>query len=299
MDSIANKLANALLENLFPHIIKNRDQGKPDWSWDVWLKTRDDVSIYSWWYDNDKNNRNGTFFVLHGFTSNCGNPGYWHRPKELADKYGFCLGEIDFRHHGKSLNKSPTFGMAESWDLEAALNYADSINAPKPYVLIGESLGGMAAQLVSISDPRIKAAVCLQTPGWPWDAIGNALKERKKVVGIPFTGTAINAAYGFKIMSAGDIRTKEPNPEHQPYVLYIMGIHDKYKIDHTKQVWDHWYSGHAAEYNKTPTQASNQRKWFIEGPWYHSDENWNQSIMAGEGLANLVVEFMDFVLDSN
>lgn len=296
LKALVGKPASAILENVFAILIADREHGRPDWSWDVWLKTRDDVSIYSWWYDNNRNNHNGTLFILHGFTRNSGKPEYWYKPKDLADKFGFCIGEIDFRFHGKSQNKALSFGLAESWDVEAALNYADSINAPRPYIIISESYGGMAAQYTAISDSRIKAVVCLQTPGWPWDAIGNAFKIKGLPAVVPLS-SLINTVYGFDILKYGDIRTQPSNPGHKPYVLYVMGRNDKYRIEHTKLIWDYWYSGYPAEYNKWPADAPNQNKWFIEGPWCHSDEDFEQSVFGWDGLDSLIMQFIGHVLN--
>lgn len=292
-------LAKAAAENAFAKLNTNHEHSNPEWSWEQWLKSGDDTMIYSWWFDNYGNNRKGTLLLLHGFMGNCGGSWLIDKSKALADKHGLCIGAIDFRGHGKSQLRTPSFGCAESLDVKAAINYADSINAPKPYIIIGESFGGMAAQLTAITDSRVNAVICLQTPGWPWDAIGAQLFNLGPlIVGVPIVGKTINGAYGYDILSSGDIRRKPSNPEHEPFVLYVMGWDDKFNINHTKEIWDHWYAGAPAEYNKWPADAPNQKKWFIAGPWVHTDQNWEQSVFCWDGLEGLVTQFIEHVLNS-
>jgi pimeloyl-ACP methyl ester carboxylesterase len=166
---------------------------------------------------------------------------------------------FDFRFHGRSGDGIPTFGLAECWDIQATLDEADKYGSPKPYVLIGESLGAMAAQRTAIEDSRISGAVLLHPPAWPWDAIGKSIGDFT-----PLVGKLVNWSYGGRdVLTEGDIRTKNGHPAHNPKVLYMMGTHDKFDIQKAKQVYDHWYNGIPATWNRWPLDAPQEKKWFV------------------------------------
>ena len=76
----------------------------------------------------------------------------------LAREFGLSLVAHDSRHHGRSGDRSPTFGTAEMWDFQAVLTEAEHRGLPKPFIALGDSLGAMAAQRTAIVDGRVRGA---------------------------------------------------------------------------------------------------------------------------------------------
>ena len=220
---------------------------------------------------------------------------YLEFAEHFAARHKLVVCSFDFRHHGRSENAPPTFGEAESWDLAAFLDEADRHGSPKPYILIGESLGAMAAQRLAISDSRISGAVLLHPPAWPWDAVGKALNSWPVVAG---AGTLINLAYGRNILAAGDVRQYPAHPEHQPRLLYVMGDQDHYDWKQTRKIYDHWYSGSPATFNEWPAAKPAERKWFVLIPGaQHPDNNPDKfTLLTWPPLIPLLDEFLEIVL---
>ena len=148
------------MQSLFHLFIKGRDHDNPDWPGveEFQVRTRDDLSIYGWFH-RPEGHGSGSLLMLHGFMDNSGNENLWWQGKPLADKYHLALGACDFRGHGKSDDDLPTFGKAESWDLKAVLDEAEKQDFPRPFILFGQSLGGMAAQVCAI-DVAVAVDVC-------------------------------------------------------------------------------------------------------------------------------------------
>jgi pimeloyl-ACP methyl ester carboxylesterase len=193
--------------------------------------------------------------------------------ERISSKFSTVVCAADLRHHGLSEDALPTFGMAESWDIQATLDEADKYNSPKPYILIGESLGAMAAQVAAIRDPRVAGAFLIHPPGWPCDAVGKRTTDcirRNLPVTCWIDYLSLSALwllttfrYGRDMLGEGDIRRMNGHPAHKPRVLYIMGTRDYFDMWQTKAIYDHWYNGIPATWNLWPSDARNERKWFI------------------------------------
>lgn len=264
-------------------MITNRNHG-PVTDGDIgefWRETRDGVTIYVRCLRQNEN-AEGTLILVHGFTTNGSN--FTDLAYQLREQFKMNVILPDLRHHGWSQDKPPSFGTAESWDIAACLDWADEAGLAKPYVVMGESLGGMAVQRLIREDPRPDFAICVHPPAWPWDAIGknivwyveqlpSQLKTllspfRDRVVGV---GHLINAYYKHDIsdiLNNGDPRQHDPNLPGNPRILYLWGQQDVYEPDKSLQVWRHYYPGLVAEPELRPHNAPDQRKYFITVPGF-------------------------------
>jgi pimeloyl-ACP methyl ester carboxylesterase len=215
---IALKILKSLSERTFKRFLKfPREHGIPPWphTWETRYASRDGIALLGWAHRPPRATQ-GTVFLLHGFTTNCGNLNCWRWAESISARCSTVVCAVDFRHHGKSGDAVPTFGTAECWDVQATLDEADKYNSPKPYVLVGESLGAMAAQLTAIQDPRVAGAVLLHPPGWAWDAIGKCVTAvvrgnlppliwKLDSVLVRAIGGLINSAYGGRnVVGEGD-----------------------------------------------------------------------------------------------
>ncbi|MCB0748159.1 MAG: alpha/beta hydrolase, partial [Ignavibacteriae bacterium] len=227
---------------------------------------------------------------------NCLNEQIIELASYVSDEFNFVTGSFDFRHHGHSGNAPPTFGAAEARDIMSVLDYAESVNAPKPYILIGESLGALAIQRATIEDNRISGSVLLSSPGWPWDAIGKQIG-----LGVP-VGKMIDKAYGYNILTDGDIRRHNSNPPHNPKILYIIGEKDMFDWRQTQKCFNHWY-GTEGIINVWPKDLLEQNKWFIVAPGleHPDDDNYNRALNIKNypEIYGLIHQFMTLLLEKN
>jgi pimeloyl-ACP methyl ester carboxylesterase len=225
----------------------------------------------------------GTLIFVHGFTMNGGS--FRDLAYQLRERLGMHIITPDLRHHGRSGDRAPTFGTAESWDIAACLDWAGENGLPRPYSVMGESLGAMAVQRLAVEDARVSNVFCIHPPGWPWDAVGKVVswnmdgflgnlppplrsilsRFRDKAVGI---GNLINASYGFEILRDGDPRAHTPNPPGNPRILYVIGEDDPYEPDKARQVWRHFYPETEAQEGVWPGDAPKQKKYFITVPGF-------------------------------
>lgn len=320
--NIKNNIARAVLDPIFARLIKDRQHSGPK-EQNISLscfKSADGTTLSGWAYSGNSNPP-GTLFILHGFCEHSGKDRYWQWARAIHDAIGLTVCSFDFRFHGNSENAIPTFGIAEYWDVKAVMDEAEKHTLPKPYLLMGESLGGMAAQNAAIRDSRVAGAICIHTPGWPWNAISvnvsrshlqkviqDSLRDFKqegvkKVINslIPNTdvlvwfGHLINAAYGSDVLGDGDIRRQNGNPSHRPKVLYIVGDRDYYNYQQTEEVWKHWYGQETAVLNSWPIESPGQNKWFVVVPnAVHPPDH--PDVTEWEMFQPLVREFIDVVL---
>ncbi len=203
-----------------------------------------------------KGNDRGTCIICHGF---CDNSSSLMKPAQiLSCKYGLTVLSFDHRHHGWSERRYPTFGCYEAYDVQAAMDYADRRKFPKPYILHGTSLGGMACQRAGIEDPRAAGLFLLSTPAWPWDAIGKCAQ-----IATPLANF-ISLAYGWDVLNGGDIRKCKQSQSHIPLVCYIMGDKDRYDINLTEKIFKYWHNGEQGEYEKLPSELPLCRKFFYK-----------------------------------
>jgi len=275
---VAGPLCNAVFSFMAPERGYHPVPGSTDLS----TFSSDGTLVAAWGIHPQGERRRGTLFFLHGIGLHSAKPWYRERLSPIAEKSKLSLVGIDLRHHGKSGNMPPSFGTAETWDLGAVMDKAQTCGFERPFFVFGESYGGMVAQRAAMTDQRISAVICAASPAWPWDAVASALRFTR----FPFSvsaGHLINACHGFNIMADGDPRV-HTQPVQQPRFLYLIGDQDHHDPANTRKVWDSFYPDKRADPDKGPTEAPNQLKWFhlikgaghgdiINAPLLYSDMN--------------------------
>jgi pimeloyl-ACP methyl ester carboxylesterase len=165
--------------------------------------------------------------------------------EQISREFNVTAFSFDHRFHGNSSKDRhyPAFGGQEVYDVQAAMDYAEQKGLPKPYILQGISLGAMAAQRAGIEDKRVAGLFLLSVPGWPWKAIAVNAYLAAPVAEL------INKNYGWKVLENGDIRNISQPKDHHPLVCYLMGDKDRYDINATKAVFEHWHNGETGGYD--------------------------------------------------
>jgi pimeloyl-ACP methyl ester carboxylesterase len=293
---------NAPLSKSFDAILseswKRDDIGSEEGFESIEFKSGDDCLLKGWTYRTPgQSNERGTCILLHGIRTNSGS--LVDSAKVLSREYNMTMLAFDHRYHGWSSRSPhyPTFGCYESFDAQAAMDFAVETGLPGPFILHGTSLGGMAAQRAGIVDNRVAGLFLLSTPGWAWHAIGNAIK--------PFTlltplANIINAAYGWDVLSDGDIRKHKQDNTHRPLVCYVMGDRDSYNIDLTKQIFPHWHGGEPGEFCLRPSEAPECRRFFysVEGA-IHPDRDDGYFVWDWRGFKLLEQDFFETALGNS
>jgi len=236
------------------------------------VKSRDGITIAGWSL-RAKKKPLGSVVLIHGFAANSCMYQLPATARWLSD-HGWDLCAPDLRFHGLSDDGVTTFGTAESWDISATLDKMEHDRFPRPYLLVGQSLGAMSAQRCAIGDRRVAGAALFMPPAWPWHAIERMPREMGLDgsawgKGSSKLATVIYETYekdGCDILNDGDLRNHDPSPSHRPKVLYLMGDRDIYGIEETRQIWGHWYPSERAKSEVWPSQAPRQNKWFITVP---------------------------------
>ena len=174
-------------------------------------------------------------------------------------------------------------------------------------IVIGDSLNGLAAQWVAANDPRVAAAIMLESPGWPWDAVGkflhgvadgfnlSKLPLIEKVGGL---GKAIEIAYGDNVLTKGQLLGARIDPPQAPLVMYLIGDQDRYDWRCAQRVYDHWYEGESGGWNKVPKPSDGHRKWFhlIEGAKHADGKPDTYSIHCWHRYHEVIEAFISTVL---
>jgi pimeloyl-ACP methyl ester carboxylesterase len=256
--------AESLLTSVYAHFLPPQSRARPDHpAWpgaSAWhAPTSDGIVVRGWAYRPQP--CRGTVLLLHPFTCHSMAPWIVDLAAHLRDTIQLATIGVDFRHHGHSDTRYPTFGTAEMWDVQAALTWAEQQRFPPPYILWGESLGAMAAARTAISDARVQAAFLKSPPAWP----ARVLADIFQVVG-EHEYTALNSVYGWDIVGDGDIRRHAVSPPHCPRICYTMGEHDHHGIHWTKEVFQHWYDGQRGWFEAWPGDVAEHRTWFVTVP---------------------------------
>lgn len=247
----------------FEYIILDRQRKTPQGRGysEFSARSKDGVSIYGWCYR--PASPRGTLFLLHGFTRHCGkNEELSKLGIELSKQFELGCIAYDARHHGLSENGIPTFGTAEMWDFQSVLNKAERHAFPKPFIVIGDSLGAMTAQRTAMEDKRLRGAFLMHPPVSPYHAIHQTL-SRHPYPSVFLAQKFIHSQYGFDIISDGDIRNHKQKSDHRPLLLYIMGDQDHFDYRMTKLAYHHWYPNQSEKHGKIPCQETEARKWFV------------------------------------
>ncbi|MFT3788044.1 MAG: alpha/beta fold hydrolase [Tepidisphaeraceae bacterium] len=100
----------------------------------------------------------GTIILCHGF----GLSKEWlYNERWMCERLGWNLVMFDFREHGDSSRHlgHPTLGHHEKWDVRAVVDHAERTGLPRPFVVIGASMGASVGLLAAAEDPRIDAVL--------------------------------------------------------------------------------------------------------------------------------------------
>ena len=207
----------------------------------------------------------GTVFLLHGFREHSYNL-YIVEAAERFTKLGFAVIAMDFRYHGKSEKRLPTFGFAESLDVAGAMNWAEAEGFPKPFILHGGSMGALAAQVCAVRDTRVAGAFLKSSPASASIALANCLQAGGLKLRLPgqlkVLTSAINATYGYDVIHWGCVKSYPGSPDHRPRAFYAIGQHEEYGYDATRSAFDHWYQEENVTLEVPPAAAWEQSKWF-------------------------------------
>ena len=303
----------SLMNLVFNFIIPDRHRDIPEGAEPFSCRSKDFTELAGWVIHPHRRKACGTIFLFHGFSGNTSHI-QWLTDR-FSGEYGFVSVATDLRHHGLSGDAVPTFGEAESWDVMSVIDYAESQGLPKPYVLYGESLGGMASQLAVAKDKRVSGVIVNSAPGWAWDAIGKVAdfrsadikKGMEKAPGIlrsiiPMfaygmvpVANLINYSYKDDVLSKGDPRNLPSSPGHEPLFLYMMGDKDHYDINQTRKIFDHWYKDESAEAEVLPGDAPAQKKWFLtmEGATHPDESSNGRHVADWEHFDRAIKEFLE------
>lgn len=136
-----------------PITIKPDDMGLKYYQ--VIFRTRDGKNLNGWLIPSEKSR--GIIICCHGYPANKSDI----LPTVDFLYPDFALFLFDFRAHGESGGFITTFGLREVWDLEAAIEYLESVPSTrgKPIGVWGYSLGGAVGILTAARNSEIKAIV--------------------------------------------------------------------------------------------------------------------------------------------
>lgn len=107
-------------------------------------------------------------------------------PASVFNQLGYHTLMVDFRGQGGSSGNSTTIGMREAHDVAFAVQHAEQIGLPKPYVLYGVSMGS-AAILKAVRDGLQPDAIILEAP---FAYFMSAVRSRMRAQDFPTLGIA-------------------------------------------------------------------------------------------------------------
>jgi len=277
IQSLTRSAATSAANFVFSKFCPDRDYEPVAGSIDLTTTTEDGLQFAAWGLSKGADCR-GTLIFLHGIGNHSGKREYrdWLLP--FCTKYDLALVGMDLRHHGKTGDAPPTFGAMEALDLAALINKAEESGFPPPFIVYGQSYGGMVAQRAAMDNDKIAGVICENPPAWPWDAIAVTVHPATRILennGPIFdairqnalaVGHLINVAYGRDVLSEGDIRRFPASPAHHPFFLYGVGDLEHHNPAHIRQTWEHLYPEERAVFDRGPKDYPQQSKWFRTFP---------------------------------
>lgn len=124
---------------------------------DITFKTFDGLTLSGWWLDGEDRQSRKVAILLHGYMMN---------RSELAPlavplgKAGYDCLVIDFPGHGRSPRRKTGIGYTEQGDVRAAIDYVLGKKPDAEIVLIGSSMGAVAAAFAAPGAPKqVKALI--------------------------------------------------------------------------------------------------------------------------------------------
>ena len=271
-------------------------------------KSSDGVKLSGWAWQNPCA-RKGTIVVAHGFTENCVRDSVSGLASHSVHKHGLSICAVDFRMHGRSGDRLPTFGQMEAEDLKACITAALAMGLPGPFYLIGTSLGAMASQLLAMTDERVAGAACIAPPGWPMDAVGKVattIRQQSPLFFLPgiselamiitARGVISNSYGGRDVLSEGDIRRYHPTPSHSPTMLYVIGAKDSYDPTKCEQVFNSIYPMQRAASGEWPSKATWAQAWYICVPDHTHPGQGDPQILDWKNLLILIDDWLSVTI---
>ncbi len=316
----SERCATRLGRQLFSVMIPHRGWTAPDLPHVELMQatSRDGIAVRGWTHRPPGCDR-GTVLILHGLLRNCTMDDIPAWAGRFARVHRLAAAAIDTRFHGRSGDRLPSFAFAEAWDGRAALDELDRLGFPRPFVLMGGSLGALTAQRLALTDERVAGAVLIAMPGWPWHGVrtganaiaGLAEQEVRArlppIAAIPlglglrvlgmfgrFVARLVNASYGSDVLVAGDVRGAAM-PAHRPKILSVIGDLDTFDWRATRLAWQAWYREQKPQPNRWPHEAPDQDAWFVLVPGRIHPPG-PTDIMHWEGMPVLIDRFLERVL---
>ena len=269
-----------ILEQVFDHPFE-RKKILPDWE-DVqeWTnQSKDGHRVKGWAWS--PQGSVGTAILCHGFTQSAFSGPVKKVALYLKARRDLALVSLNFRSHGPSRDLHrfpPSFGEAEKWDIRAALEYAESMNLPKPFVVIGFSLGAMAASRITQQDGRVTAAFLIGPPYKAKHAIRVQVKNKTLApmhrIAPDLIEKVLNRVYKntrSKILNRSDVREYDMSPPHRPFIGYWIGKRDEYGWELLyEKIYRKWYGGMSqGALGELPGDVAGRRTWFVTSDCGH------------------------------
>ena len=136
--------------------------------------TSDGIHIAGWYIPaaNGAGPTGTTVVLVHGWSTNKSDVIKYAVPFHAA----FNVVAFDLRNSGQSSRTVSTFGLRESLDLEAVIDWLERTKHPAHIAVMGCSVGGAASVLAAVRDRRIEALILDSTHARVQDLIGRRLR---------------------------------------------------------------------------------------------------------------------------
>ena len=191
----------------------------------------------------------GTVFLLHGFLS-CA-AAKIKEARLFSRECGLACVAWDARAHGRSDAAVPTFGPQEVGDVSAALEKAEAMGLPRPFILYGTSMGGMVARCAARCLPRIAGVITSHAPGSLRDLL--ELTPMTPMERVLLRDVFLYGEYGCEIEDCGDPANMPVQRGCDPFVLAISGEKDCYCEERMRAGFLTWPGEKA--YNVFPSET--------------------------------------------
>lgn len=225
----------------------------------------------------------GTMFFAHGFTRCAAD--MLGLGRDVEQKYRMSSMSWDARMHGSSGNGVLSFGINESYDLEAVINKAEAEGLPRPYILYGISLGGMTSRIAARRLPQVDGAVIIQAPANPhvaiekaptqgvFDAVPLVLKQKIKECGAPLLIDSLDYSDNCLDRGIPDDVHCPMHPHADPLILEIIGEQDYYGCKEMCEAFEAWPEPRGYQVNPMSDEGRSKRRFRLLLPINHPGTN--------------------------
>jgi pimeloyl-ACP methyl ester carboxylesterase len=305
-----SRRVRSALAALFRILVPQRSWELPTGARPLAARSADGVPLAGWAMVPER--PRATALILHGLLRNCTLDGIPAWGRRFAGE-GIAVAACDFRAHGRSGDSIPSFGAAEAGDVRAMLDACVAAGLPPPYLVIGGSLGALAAQRAALDDDRIAALALVAPPGWPRRAArvgGRAVAQLARVelsaarhglrgacfgrlavlcgAMAPLLCRLIDVAYEHPMMDHADPRRFRPR--RAVPVLVTIGDADVFDWRAAASAWRSW-RGRGDRAFADPATRPRQRAWFVLAPGY-GHPPFRGNLLEWPGLEPLIETFV-------